>query len=106
MKKRKPRVDLEVGFEVKLLNNDHRFHGKILDISEGGIKFMEANCELFDKIKEGDKLLFVTDVDFYGIRGKGEVKWVSKNRDSAGICFLELDEKSQNLLNEFLKIVV
>ncbi len=106
MKKRKPRVDLEVGFEVKLLNNDRRFRAKILDISEGGIKFKEANSELFDKIKKGDKLLFVTDVDFYGIRGKGEVKWVSKNRESAGICFLELDEKSQNLLNEFLRIVV
>ncbi len=106
MKERKPRVDLEVGFEVKLLKNDHRFRGEIVDISEGGIKFKEANSGLFDKIKIGDILFFLTDVDFYGIRGKGEVKWISKDRESAGVCFIELDEKSQTLLNEFLRIVV
>ncbi|MFQ5484876.1 MAG: PilZ domain-containing protein [Desulfobacterales bacterium] len=106
MKERKPRIALEVGFEVKLLNDDHRFRAEILDISEGGIKFKEANSGLLDKIKIGDMLFFLTDIDFYGIRGKGEVKWISKDRESAGVCFMELDEKSQTLLDEFMRIVV
>jgi len=77
-----------------------------LDISEGGIKFKEMDFGLIEALKKGDQVHFSTDVDFYGIRGKGEVKWLLKNEETGGICFLELDEKSQHLLDEFLRIAV
>ncbi len=104
--KKKPRVDLEVGFGIRLLQNKQFYRCSIIDISEGGIKIEEVDSGLIDALKEGDTLLFSTDLDFYGIKGKGEVKWVLKNKETAGICFLELDWKSKSLLNGFLKIVV
>jgi hypothetical protein len=103
---RQPRVGLEVGFQVELLKNNLRYRGTILDISEGGIKFNEEDSGLMDGITEGDQRLFGTDVDFYAIRGKGEVKWLLKNEETAGICFLDLEEKSKYLLNDFLRVVV
>ena len=106
MKKRKPRVDLEVGFGIRLLKNNQFYRCRIIDISEGGIKIKEEDSGLIDAIKEGDPLLFATDLDFYGIKGKGDVKWILKNNETTGICFLELDEKSKLLLNGFLRIVV
>ncbi len=105
MKERKPRVGLEVGIQVQLLHNQRHYQGVILDISEGGIKFQKAGFEPDVKFKVGEELVFETDVDFYGIKGRGEVKWFSKMDERAGICFLELDEKSQHLLNAFLDIV-
>jgi hypothetical protein len=106
VKKRKPRVDLEVGFGIRLLKNNQFYRCRIIDLSEGGIKIKEMDPGLIDAIQEGDTLLFSTDLDFYGIKGKGEVKWLLKNSETAGICFLELDWKSKALLNGFLKIVV
>ncbi len=103
---RQPRVDLEVGFQVELLKNNLRYRGTILDISEGGIKFREEDSGVMDGITEGDQLLFETDIDFYAIGGKGEVKWLLKNKETAGICFLDLEEKSKYLLNDFLRVVV
>ncbi len=102
MEERKTRVGLEVSFKVKLLKNNLQFRGSILDLSEGGIKFKEKDVGLIEALEKGDQLLFATDVDFYGIQGRGEVKWLLKNKGTAGMCFLGLDEKSRRLLNEFL----
>ena len=63
-----------------ILKNNLSYRGTILDISEGGIKFREEDSGLMDGITEGDQRLFGTDIDFYAIKGKGEVKWFLKNK--------------------------
>jgi len=104
VEKRRPRVDIEISLRIKSARNERYFRGEILDISEGGLRFREEESGLIASLQEGDTVEFETSIDFYGIRGKGKVIWLSREKEAAGIYFMELDRKSQDLLKEFLRI--
>ena len=60
---------------------------------------------IFYNYRTGDHIYFKTAEDFYSIKGRGRVTWVSEDREMMGIEFIDLDNESRKLLVGFLKMV-
>ena len=103
-RRKNPRINW-INSEVQVLitpsNIESKIMGLIQDISPGGFKVRAAipEKELFLEWKEID---FETFEDFFELKGRGRVLWISPNKDMVGIRFGRLEEESRKCLYGFL----
>ena len=99
------RIGLETQVIIKPVDNDPIIFGWIQDISHGGFKVrIDIPLKFNDVFHEGDRVVFITDEDFFGLKGQGEIRWISMDRNEAGIEFDELYNDSRKVFEEFLRI--
>ena|SRR4030042_174763 len=104
-KRKYPRIDLETEVIIKPTDDDSMILGWIQDISHGGFR-VRADIPLSfkDVFHDRNAVLFKTYEDFFRLKGRGEISWISTEGNEAGIKFDELENKSRKFLEEFLKI--
>jgi hypothetical protein len=72
--------------------------GKVLDISEGGLRF-----ESFAPVEVGGQIHFWFSLNLRErIEARGEVAWTNAARDSGGLKFLSLSEGGREQIREYL----
>lgn len=99
------RIGIETQVKIKTPEKDSFFLGWIQDISSGGFKLKADTSFNFKGIlHNGDIVIFETYEDFFEIKGKGEVKWTSIDKQEVGIKFEDLDYKGKKILDSFLGI--
>lgn len=99
-----PRIGLGVRVKASSFKADSKIFGWILDLSHGGLRLKAEFPRSFKGIFHGgDEVFFETSDEFYNIRGRGRVIWISDEEDIVGIQFDELDEKSRKSIEEFLR---
>ena len=102
-----PRIGLEVRVKASSFKADSKIFGWILDLSHGGLRLKAEFPQNFKGIFHGgDEVFFETSDEFYNIRGRGRVIWISDEEDIVGIQFDELDEKSRKSIDEFLRMCI
>jgi len=116
-----PRIGLEVRMKASSVKADSKIFGWMLDLSHGGLRLkaeflqnfkgiFHGGDEVFFEIKGifhgGDEVYFETSDEFYNIRGRGRVIWISDEEDIVGIQFDELDERSRKSIDEFLRMCI
>jgi len=100
-----PRIDLETQVIIKPVDNDSIIFGWIQDISNGGFKVrIDIPLNLKAVFHEGDRVIFITDKDFFGLKGRGEIRWTSMEGNDAGIKFGVLGNYGGESLKDFLKM--
>ena len=99
------RISLETQGIIKPVDNDSIIFGWIQDISLGGFK-VRINIPLNLKavFHERDRVIFITDEDFFGFKGRGEISWISTKGNEAGIKFSVLGNYGGESLKDFLKM--
>jgi len=102
-KREDPRVSLEVEVIITPFHRNLKIAGWVEDISHGGFK-VKANFPYNFKglFQQGDEIYFETFEDFYNLKGRGDIVWISPEGESVGVKFDELPEESRSCLNEFL----
>lgn len=100
-----PRIDLEIQVIIKSIDDDSIIFGWIQDISHGGFKVrIGIPLNLKAVFHEGDRVIFLTDEDFFGLKGRGEISWISTKGNEAGINFGVLGNYGGESLKDFLKM--
>lgn len=104
-KREYPRISLETQVILKRTGNDSIILGWIQDISRGGFKVRIDIPSNFKAVfHEGDRVIFITDEDFFGLKGRGEIGWISTKGNEAGIKFGVLGNYGGESLKDFLKM--
>jgi hypothetical protein len=99
------RIGLEAQVSIKSMQKQSMMLGWIQDISHGGCQVrVDIPLNFKDFFHQGDKILFETYVDFFRLKGRGNICWTSKEKDRVGIKFEELDQMSKKYLEDFLKM--
>ena len=99
------RIGLEAQVSIKSMQKQSMMLGWIQDISHGGCKVrVDIPLNFKDFFHQGDKILFETYVDFFRLKGRGNICWTSTEKDRVGIKFEELDPMSKKYLEDFLKM--
>ena len=105
MQQRKhPRIDLETEIRLVSSASDSAVSAWIQDLSQGGMKLKAKGPSNFNGFRSGDEVHLKTDENFFSIRGRGRVSWVSQDLEMIGIEFVDLDKESRKSLVDFLKI--
>ena len=104
-KREHARIGLETQVSIKSMRNHSMMLGWIQDISYGGFKVrVDIPLNFNDFFCTGDDILFETYVDFFKLKGKGNIRWASAEKDGIGIKFKEFDNGNKRFLDDFLKI--
>jgi hypothetical protein len=83
-------------------NRKHRVWGWVLDVSPVGFKVKaEPPQKIKEVLLEREEIHFETLGDFFELKGKGRVIWVSQNANTVGISIGQLDEESRKSLYGF-----
>jgi hypothetical protein len=99
------RIGLEVQVSIKSMQKRSMMLGWIQDISHGGCQVrVDIPLNFIDFFHNGDKILFETHVDFFRLKGRGNICWTSTEKDRVGIKFEELDLMSKRYLEGFLRM--
>ena len=99
------RIGLETEVSIKSMRNHSMMLGWIQDISYGGFKVrVDIPLNFMEFFSNGDDILFETYVDFFKLKGKGNIRWTSTEKDGIGIKFKEFDNGNKRFLDDFLKI--
>ncbi len=99
------RIGLETEVSIKSMRNHSMMLGWIQDISYGGFKVrVDIPLNFMEFFSNGDDILFETYVDFFKLKGKGNIRWTSAEKDGIGIKFKEFDNGNKRFLDDFLKI--
>ena len=99
-------IDSEVQVVIKPLHAESQVLGWIEDISQGGFKVRAEIPPSFGGLfREWEEFYFETFENFFELKGQGRIVWASANEKTAGIKFVQLDEKSGRCLNGFLGIL-
>ena len=99
-------IDSEVQVVIRHLQAESQVLGWIEDISQGGFKVRaEIPPSFRGFFREWEEFHFETFENFFGLKGQGRIVWTSANEKTAGIKFVQLDEKSGRCLNGFLGIL-
>jgi hypothetical protein len=104
-KRKHPRVALMTEVALESIEKNSLIFGWIQDISAGGFKVKVNIPSVILKVFSlyvGDKVQFETYKDLPGLRGLGNIRWISDGGNRAGIKFDELDEDSRKNLEVFL----
>lgn len=104
MEKRLPRIGLEIIVRLHSKGSGTYYSAEILDISEGGFKINNEHLGIFESFNVGDLLDFETHEEFFRIKGVGKIVWLSENKNTAGVDFVEIDKESKIMLKEFLGV--
>lgn len=100
-----PRIGLETQVIIKPVDNDSIIFGWIEDISNGGFKVrIDIPLNFNGVFHEGEMVIFITDEDFLGLKGRGEIRWTSMDGNEAGVEFDELYNESRKFFEDFLRI--
>jgi hypothetical protein len=104
-RRRHERIGLEAQVSIKSMKKRSMMLGWIQDISHGGCQVrVDIPLNFMDFFHDGDKVLFETFVDFFRLKGRGNICWTSTGKDRVGIKFEELDLMSKRHLEGFLKM--
>ena len=104
-KREHTRIGLETQVSLKSIRNHSMMLGWIQDISQGGFKVRgDIPLNYKDFFHEGDQIIFETYEDFFKLKGRGNVRWTSTEKDGVGIKFEEFDNRSKRSLESFLKM--
>ncbi len=99
------RIGLEAQVSIRSMQKQSTMLGWIQDISHGGCQVrVDIPLNFMDFFRNGDKVLFETYVDFFRLRGRGNICWASTEKERVGIQFEELDLMSKRHLEGFLKM--
>ena len=99
------RISLETQVIIKPVDNDSIIFGWIEDISNGGFKVrIDIALKFNDVFHKGDMVIFMTDEGFFGLKGRGEISWISTKGNEAGIKFSVLGNYGGESLKDFLKM--
>ncbi len=100
------RDSLRICFEAKVLiglSPDYKsvILGAVENVSYGGlrVKHLETHG---DPLRRLAKVDFEILVDYFNLRGKGEIAWISPNREMLGIKFKQFNKENRNSLEKFI----
>ncbi len=100
-----PRINLETKVSIRTSDLEPFMMAWIQNISRGGFKVKGDNSlNTKDIFFTGNEIFFETYEDFFQLKGKGEIVWASQRDNEAGIKFDDLDQRSRQFLEEFLKM--
>lgn len=104
-KRKYPRIGLEIQIIIKPTDDDSMIFGWIQDISHGGFKVrIDIPSGFKNVFHEGDIVIFKTDEDFFELKGRGDISWISIEGNEAGIKFDEIYDKNRKFFEEFLRM--
>jgi len=96
-------INSEVQVVIIPSNTEYKVLGWVLDISPGGFKVRTEVPQKVEQIfLERGEIHFETSGDFFELKGRGRVIWMSSNANTVGIKFDRLDEESRKSLYGFL----
>ena len=99
------RIGLKAQVSIVSMPKRSMMLGWIQDISHGGCQVRaDIPLNFIDFFHNGDKILFETHVDFFRLKGRGNICWTSTEKDRVGIKLEELDPMSKRYPEGFLRM--